>query len=107
MNKSAQEVMWNAVTEKDLRQTVTDLAHHLDWDVWWTWTSIHSPPDFPDLTLVRCKRLIFAELKTQTGKVTPGQQRCLDLLGACAETYVWRPSDMDESETMTIPEILT
>lgn len=106
MTKSAQQVIQEAVTEKDFRQTVVDLAQYLGWAVYWTWDSIHSPGGFPDLVLVRDKRLIFAELKTEKKEITYEQGMWLDWLSACAETYIWRPSDMDESETMTIQEIL-
>ena len=37
---------------------------------------------FPDLCLVRGKRLIFAELKTDTGKLTADQEAWLIALGA-------------------------
>lgn len=50
---------------------------------------------FPDLCAARGTRLIFAELKTQTGRVGPGQEEWLAALARTgAETYLWRPSDM-------------
>ena len=59
---------------------------------------------WPDLTLVRPKdgRLIYAELKGDGGKVSPEQERVLELLRAAAafnplmEVYVWWPKDLDE-----------
>lgn len=36
---------------------------------------------FPDLTLVRAPELIFAELKTDTGRVAPAQRQWLEALG--------------------------
>jgi len=48
---------------------------------------------FPDLTLVKGSRLVFAELKTETGRVAPEQKEWLSMLEAAgAEVYVWRPS---------------
>jgi hypothetical protein len=49
---------------------------------------------WPDLTLVRGTRLIFAELKAQRAPI-PGaeQQRVLLILSDAAEVYHWRPSD--------------
>jgi hypothetical protein len=39
----------------------------------------------------------MAELKTQTGRVSPEQQQWLALLDAAGvETHLWRPSDLDE-----------
>ena len=48
---------------------------------------------FPDLTLVKGKRLVFVELKTETGRLMAEQKEWLALLEATgAECYVWRPS---------------
>lgn len=47
--------------------------------------------------LVKDTRLIFAELKKETGKTTPEQDEWLEALRiAGAEVYVWRPSQMRE-----------
>jgi len=51
---------------------------------------------FPDLVLCRPPRLIFAELKSETGKLSTDQQEWLEALRACgAEVYVWRPSELE------------
>lgn len=52
---------------------------------------------FPDLVLVhRDRGTIFAELKTDRGKVTPGQRAWLNALeDSGAEAYLWRPQDWD------------
>lgn len=54
-------------------------------------------PGFPDLTLVRDGELIFAELKTSTGRVRPEQHEWLTALALVpgVETYIWRPGDFD------------
>lgn len=59
---------------------------------------------WPDLVLVRPPRLIFAELKSETGKVKPHQTEWLDVLRLLpqVEVFLWRPSDWD-----TLVEILT
>lgn len=47
---------------------------------------------FPDLVLARPGRLIFAELKGDTGRPTLEQGEWLSALAAAgAELYVWRP----------------
>ena len=52
---------------------------------------------FPDLVLVRNDRTVFAELKTDKGKLSVAQDGWLNLLrGTANEVYLWRPSDMDE-----------
>jgi hypothetical protein len=58
---------------------------------------------FPDLVLVREGRLIFAELKRQTGRTTTQQDIWLKALQTCeyddwqslmaVKVVVWRPSD--------------
>jgi hypothetical protein len=53
---------------------------------------------WPDLVLVRPPRLVFAELKSQTGQVKPQQTEWLDVLRLLpqVEVFVWRPSDWDD-----------
>jgi len=50
---------------------------------------------WPDLTLVRGPRLIFAELKSQKAPPPPLEQQhvLLRLSEVGVETYHWRPSD--------------
>jgi hypothetical protein len=59
---------------------------------------------WPDLVLVRPPRIIFAELKSEQGKVTPNQTEWLDVLRLLpqVETFLWRPSNWDAVvETLT------
>jgi hypothetical protein len=53
---------------------------------------------FPDLVLVRGPELIFAELKTETGRVSAAQREWLQALEHVpgVDVYLWRPSDFDE-----------
>jgi hypothetical protein len=49
---------------------------------------------YPDLTLVRGGRMVFAELKAQDGRLSAEQTAWLDALKQTkAEVYVWKPSD--------------
>jgi VRR-NUC domain len=51
---------------------------------------------FPDLVLVRPPRVIFAELKTEDGKLDPLQQLWIDKLRrTLVEVFVWRPHQLD------------
>ncbi len=55
-------------------------------------------PGFPDLVLVR-KVVIYAELKSKTGRLTPEQKQWLDALtNAGQDCRVWRPTDWAEIE---------
>ncbi len=52
---------------------------------------------FPDLVLIRPDRLIYAELKSRTGKQAPEQKHWQALLEANgAEYHLWKPENLDE-----------
>lgn len=87
-------------TEREFLRQITDLGKILGWRVYHPFLSKWSEPGYPDLTLVRPPRLIFAELKTDRGKVSEAQADWLALLGQCAETYLWRPADLDAIATV-------
>ena len=63
----------STLSEKQFQQAVIDMARLHRWLVYHTHDSRRSDPGFPDLTLVRDGRLIFAELKTEKGKATYDQ----------------------------------
>lgn len=55
---------------------------------------------FPDLVLVngRRGRVVFAELKSETGTLEPAQLSWITALeDAGAEVHVWRPTDLDDA----------
>ena len=90
-----------AITEAEFQRQVIDLAHILGWVVYHPMLSKWSERGWPDLSMVRPPRLVFAELKRESGKTTEHQDRWLALLGAtCAEVYLWRPSDLDGIATI-------
>ena len=89
------------ITEKHLQELVRKSALLLGYKYFHVWNSMHSPKGFPDICMVRPKdgRLIFLELKSAKGKVTPEQQEWIDALGKVAESVevrVVRPADFDE-----------
>lgn len=54
---------------------------------------------FPDLVLVRGHRVIYAELKSERGKLSDEQARWIaDLEAADQAVFVWRPSDWADVE---------
>lgn len=95
-------------TEAQFERAVVELAQLCGWLDYHTRDSRRSNPGFPDLVLVKGYTLIFAELKTEKGRVSEAQQRWLDALRQLAEPVVgemtghsihvclWRPSDWDE-----------
>lgn len=101
------------LTEKLFQRQVLELAKICGWRVYHPFLSKWSEKGFPDLTMVRARdrRLLFAELKTDRGVVSPAQVEWLDLLGSVhrpvpasdpayghvpsVEVHIWRPRDWD------------
>jgi hypothetical protein len=92
------------VSEADLQRAIVDLARLRGWTVAHfrrarldngrTITPVAADgAGFPDLVLVR-DRVVFAELKSERGRLAPAQIMWRDrLLAAGAEWHVWRPAD--------------
>jgi len=93
------------MSEKDWQAQVVQLAGTFGWmvqhsrpaqvgDRWMT--AITGNVGFPDLVLAhRTKGVIFAELKTETGRIAPAQTDWRDTLASHVEWHLWRPSDLD------------
>lgn len=102
MVTTARRTLDLAMSETQWQATVIDLARTLGWDYYHTHDSRRSPAGFPDLLLVR-DRIIFAELKSQVGRVYMAQDLWLNRLRqGGAEVYLWRPSHWPE-----VQQILT
>ena len=92
------------MSEKDWQAQVVELAGTFGWmvqhsrpaqvgDRWMT--AITGQVGFPDLVLAhRTKGVIFAELKTDTGRMATAQTEWRDTLAGHVEWYLWRPSDI-------------
>ena len=98
--------MNNPYREKTFQQEVRQIARLYGWADYCAWNSQHSPAGWPDLTLLRPPHLIFAELKTDTGRLTTPQTRTLNLLRGCQHisAYCWEPSDYDRIHNAVAPE---
>lgn len=85
-----------ALTEAAFQQQIVELAGLYGWRLYHTYESRRSNPGWPDLVLMRPPELVYAELKTEKGRVSPAQRRWLYGLARCGcEVYIWRPSDFD------------
>jgi len=82
------------LSEQAFQQQVLDLARATGWLAYHTHDSRHSEAGFPDLVLVHSlrRRVIYAELKSDSGHVSPPQQRWIEALEtAGAEVHLWQP----------------
>lgn len=98
--------MRNTYSEKDFQQDVRQIARLYGWADYCVWNSRHSPAGWPDLTLLKPPHLIFAELKTDHGKLQPTQTRTLNLLRECQQisAYCWRPDDYPQIHAAIGPD---
>lgn len=82
------------MTEAEFQKRITDLCDWLKLKWHHETDSRRSKAGFPDLVIVGPGGLLFAELKTQRGRVSKEQQAWLSaLLDVGVRAYVWRPSD--------------
>ena len=62
-------------------------------------TSIGSEPGWPDWTIIGPRKIIFRELKSEYGRVTPEQQHVGEMLQRAGQSWaVWRPSSLLSGE---------
>jgi len=119
MSKRQASTHYETISEKAFTAQIIALAR------WYKWRTAHFRPamtkrgrwvtpvqgdgaGFPDLVLCHKGkgRLIFAELKTEKGKLSAKQNEWIDDLRWCEEKYscvvacVWRPSDIEEIEEL-------
>jgi hypothetical protein len=85
------------VSEVELQATIIEGARRFGWLVYHTHDSRRSAAGFPDLVLARDAEVIFAELKSEKGRISDDQKTWLATLGTAAEVHVWRPSDLDSA----------
>jgi len=100
------------MSEEQLQQAVIDMAHTYGWMVahfraaqtakGWSTPVSADGKGFPDLTLALHGQVIFAELKSEMGKMSKEQCRWqLELMPwecASQKYYIWRPSDWMSGE---------
>lgn len=92
------------MSEKDLERAIAEMARFLGFMVFharpaqtnkgWRTPVAYDGKGFPDLTLVGNERVIFLEIKTEIGKVSPDQSRWSEqIIQSGAEYFLLRPSD--------------
>lgn len=93
------------MSERDLQDAVVALARTLGYLTYHTHDSRRSAPGFPDLVMVhpRSGALIFAELKSASGRVTAEQDEWLRALAVRSLAFIWRPEQLaDQSIARTL-----
>ena len=88
-------------SEKQFTAQVEALAERHSWLVYHTHDSRRSQPGYPDLTMVRDGRVIFAELKTVKGRPSAAQKKWLAALSK-SDPGDWKPGTMFGTETRTV-----
>lgn len=91
----AVDVLSGVVTEAQWQNTVVEAAELFGWWLFHDHDPRRNQAGFPDLVLIRPPRVVFVELKRETGKVSKAQAEVLGLLADCpgVESRVARPSD--------------
>ena len=92
------------MTEKELQANIVRLATFRGWYHYHTYSSKKSVRGWPDLVLCKPPKLLFVELKSARGRLTPDQEHWLNLLNQTgAFTYIWKPKHWNDG---TIERIL-
>ncbi len=88
------------MTEAQLQDAIIAMAKLFGWRVYHTHDSRHSASGFPDLVLVRGRELIFAELKSEAGRLSPEQDAWLAALQDTRRVTVavWLPHHWTSGE---------
>ena len=89
---------WAVMTEETFQSSVIQVAKDTGWMLFHDYDSRRSTAGFPDLVMTRNGRTIFAELKSQKGRIRTEQKQWMAELEKTlgVEVYLWRPSDMDD-----------
>jgi hypothetical protein len=97
------------MTETELQDAVVELAHLLGWrcvhfragrtSTGWRTACQFDAAGWPDLSLVGHGTVLFRELKSERGRLSPEQEQWRDcLLANGIDWGVWRPSDWTSGE---------
>lgn len=93
------------LSEAEWLDMVTELATLKGWDwmhirpamkrngSWLTAVAGSLGEGWPDLVLVKGRRILLVELKADRGALSEHQRRVLDVLRSAVDVDVWRPAD--------------
>lgn len=94
-SRTSQTSQRPSLTEAAFQQQVITLARLAGFLVYHTHDSRRSEAGYPDLTIAGKGRIIFAELKSERGRLRPEQSIWLATLRQCpgVEVAMWKPSN--------------
>ncbi len=109
MTTTTLPLIYQVMTENELDKAIRRLCRDLSLRVYHTHDSRRSPAGFPDLVIVGPHGVLYAELKSVTGKLRPEQAEWRDALFAAGQTWLlWRPDGLaDGSIGATLASIST
>lgn len=86
------------MTERQLQDRIIEAATRGGWRHYHTHDSRRSDPGWPDIVLVRGRRMLVLELKRRTGRVSVHQRGWIDALQQVdtLDVRVVRPDDLDD-----------
>lgn len=85
--------------EQQFQQAIIDLARLSGFEhIYHTWDSRNSPAGFPDLIMLKGKRMIIAEIKVGAPLSAEQYFWLLAFLKITDEVYLWTPEDWEEIE---------
>lgn len=100
--------MLDIMPESQLQERIIESATIGGWMHYHTHDSRRSDRGWPDLVLVRGRRMLVLELKRRTGRVSVHQQRWIDALQQVdtLDVRVVRPDDLDAlRDELLAPEV--
>ena len=84
-------------SEREFQASITRVVAVFGGLVYHTYDSRRSAMGYPDLTILTLdRRVIFAELKNDRGRLTEDQRVWLEALPD-HQAYLWRPDDFDDA----------
>ena len=91
----ASPILGAAMSERDLQGHVLAIARVRNWLCFHPFDSRRSEWGWPDLAMARRGVVLFAELKSATGRLTPAQEAWAAEL---PNWHLWRPDDLLSGE---------
>lgn len=106
---TAVQLTYDLMTEHELDKNIRQLCKDLGLRAYHTHDSRRSPAGFPDLVIVGPNGVIYAELKSMTGKLRPEQAEWRDDLITAGQTWLlWRPDGLaDGTIAIALTQIST